>query len=432
MSKLLEKVVYSRIYDFLTENDLIFKSQYGFRKKHSCEHAVTELVGEICKGLENGKHTIALFLDLSKAFDSIMHSILFEKLERYGIRGVALDWFKSYLSSRLIRSKCHAASTDGVCFSDNHEINIGCPQGSCLGPLIFLVYCNDLYMNLELCKGILFADDMTLYKSHENLRYLQWCIKNDLEILSDWFKANRLSLNVNKLVGILFSKNKEKLDKIETSDLTIKFVESTKFLGIWIDEKLSWNTHIEKVIGKMRKNMNMLKLGKNFLTQHCKKLIYFAQIQSHLNYGLCIWGNMISTSKMNKLQSCQNKCMDLIKGKHADPKMYSLLGILKVKDLLKLENQKFGYKLYHELLPTRVIELCCSDQYGMNLEKCHKYNTRKKNILNKPKARNKLYRSCVIFKAMDSIDTLRGKTLNKKTMHSFAEHCKKLLLQNYD
>ena len=253
ISKLLEKVMYSRIYNFLTENDIFFKSQYGFQKKHSCEHAVTELVGEICKGLKNGKHTIALFLDLLKAFDSITHRILFDKLDRYGIRGVALDWFKSYLSERSIRCKCQVANTSNVCYSDKYEIPIRCPQGSCLGPLIFLIYCNDLYRNLELCNGILFADDTTLYKSHEDLRYLQWCIKNDLEILFDWFKANRLSLNGKKSVSILFSKNKEKITKINIPDLEIKFVESTKFLGLWLDERLSWNIHVDKLLGKIKR-----------------------------------------------------------------------------------------------------------------------------------------------------------------------------------
>ena len=123
-------------------------------------------------GLENGKHMLALFIDLSKAFDTISHDILYQKLECYGIRGITLDWFKSYLKNRPIRAKCHCATSSSVEYSDPCEVNIGTLQGSCLGPLIFLIFCNDLYLNLELCCGILFADDMTIYKSHDNLTYL--------------------------------------------------------------------------------------------------------------------------------------------------------------------------------------------------------------------------------------------------------------------
>ena len=121
----------------MDNNRLFFCSQYGFRKKHSCEHAITELVGEITKGLENKKHTLALFIDLSKAFDTISHNILYRKLDRYGIRGTTLSWFKSYLENRTLRAKCHCGTSSDVTLSYPYTVNIGTSQGSCLGPLIF-------------------------------------------------------------------------------------------------------------------------------------------------------------------------------------------------------------------------------------------------------------------------------------------------------
>ena len=236
ISKLLEKIMYKRIYDFLTKHDILYKSQYGLRKKHSCEHAVTELVSEICKGLENNKHTISIFIDLSKAFDTIDHRLLLHKMECYGLRGTALNWFESYLNNCSMRAKCFASSTSGVQYSKLHNVDIGTPQGSCLGPLLFLIFWIDIYMNLDLCKGILFADDTTIYNSHKNIEYLKWTIIHDLEILLDWFRANHLSMNSNKSTGMLFTNNKNlTIDHLVISDSLIKFVNETKFLGIWID-----------------------------------------------------------------------------------------------------------------------------------------------------------------------------------------------------
>ena len=344
ISKILEKIMYTHIYQFLDQNHTFFKSQYGFRKKHSCEHAVTELIGEICKGLENSKETLALFIDLSKAFDTINHDILFKKLERYGIRGVVLKWFKSYLKDRNIRAKCNCSGSSHITYSKEFKVNTGTPQGSCLGPLIFLIFCNDLYLNLKLCNGILFADDTTIYKSHENRNYLMWCVKHDLEILSDWFKANHLRLNSSKSVGILFSgKKSSSPPDIEFNGVKLKIVNTIK-----------------------------------------------------------------------KLQKLQNKCIMLINGQKPSNKNYKSLRILKILELVKLENYKFGYKFVNKTLPPRILELTKHDHLGRNLVKSHSYNTRKKNLLNKPKANNKLYRSSVLYKGIGAIESLKAETLNQK------------------
>ena len=200
LSKILEKIIYKRTYNFLMKTDQIYQSQYGFRKKHSCEHAIQELLGTILKGFENNEYTCAVFLDLSKAFDSLEHEILIEKLTRYGVRGVALEWYKSYLSNRCLKVKCLAGEPSEHCTSDTYNITHGVPQGSILGPLLFLVYCNDLPKVLEYINCILFADDTTLYKKHSNLNYLMWCMSEELKRLMDWFAANKLTLNLNKSV----------------------------------------------------------------------------------------------------------------------------------------------------------------------------------------------------------------------------------------
>ena len=207
LSKLLEKLVHKRTYNYLEKTGQIFASQYGFRTKHSCEQAVSELLSEIVKGHENNKSTAAVFLDLSKVFDTLCHKILFDKLERYGIRGQSLKWFESYLSNRTMRVKCVTSDTGTVSYSSRKTVDYGAPQGSCLGPLIFLILTNDLYRHLLYTGCILFADDTTLYMTHHNKKYLEWCLEPDLNILADWFKANKLTLNVVKSVSMYLVTN---------------------------------------------------------------------------------------------------------------------------------------------------------------------------------------------------------------------------------
>ena len=140
-SKILEKLMYKRTYRFLTETNQLYHGQYGFRNSHSTEHAISELVGNIAKGLENNKYTIGVFLDLSKAFDTLNHSILLQKMERYGIRGHAHTWFANYLKNRKMRSKCTPESTGTVEYSKYYQVDYGTPQGSCLGPLfVYHIY----------------------------------------------------------------------------------------------------------------------------------------------------------------------------------------------------------------------------------------------------------------------------------------------------
>ena len=165
LSKVMEKIMYKCMYNFLENTNQLYVSQYGFKKKHSCEQAVSELLSEILKGQEKKKKTLALFLDLSKAFDTLSRKILFSKLDRYGIRGIALQWYCSYLKNRTMRVKCYTDNSN-LSYSERHIIEYSTPQGSCLGPLLFLILSNDLHLNLLYTSCILFADDTTIYATH--------------------------------------------------------------------------------------------------------------------------------------------------------------------------------------------------------------------------------------------------------------------------
>ena len=171
ISKILEKIVYVRTYGFLESTGQIYNSQYGFRPKHSCTNAISELTSEIVKGWEHKKNTVASFLDLSKAFDTLNHRVLLNKLERYGIQDHCKNWFQSYLHDRKMRTKCVTTGNSKTVLSDYKSVEYGTPQGSCLGPLLFLIFSNDLYLHVEYCKVILFADDTTVYITNRNKNY---------------------------------------------------------------------------------------------------------------------------------------------------------------------------------------------------------------------------------------------------------------------
>ena len=237
LSKLLEKCIYQRVYKFLNNNNIIFKKQYSFRAQHSCEHAIQDLCGNIISKKEDGLHTAAIFLDLSKAFDTLSHDILLKKLDIYGIRGICNNWFGSYLTDRNIQVKCKTLSSNNIETSNRYRINYGTAQGSCLGPLLFNIFCNDIYYNIEHSDLILFVDDTTVYASHRNSTFLNYILQYDFNNLQQWFKANKLTLNLTKTVTMSFwSEQMNNPIKILT---TKEPLPSTRFLGVIIDYKLS-------------------------------------------------------------------------------------------------------------------------------------------------------------------------------------------------
>ena len=414
VSKLLEKIIYNRVYSFLNTTNQFFTSQYGFRTNHSCENAISELIGHIVKGKENNKSTACVFLDLSKAFDTIKHDVLLAKLERYGIRGVALNWFKSYLSNRKIRVKCTIESTGKTEYSKEYPISYGTPQGSCLGPLIFLLFNNDLHRAIRYSNVILFADDTTLYVTDHSINNIKKCLEHDLKLLQDWFHANKLTLNLTKTQFMLF-KAKKRCPSItlNINNTLISQHKNAKFLGLILDDELSWIPHINDRLNKIKRNKHMLNTGKNMLNTNAKKLIYYGHIHSHLCYCLIVWGGMCKKMDLNRLQKAQNSCIKLLDPKQTVDMNYINNNIMTIPQLIKLEEIKLGYKITNKLLPTNLQSLLDTDQKGYALNKNHAYNTRKKRIPNQPRVSTKTYTQSFLNKGISSYsmcsDLLRSK-----------------------
>ncbi len=284
-SKILEKIIHTCIYDFLQQNNILSNSQYGFRPKHSTNDAISELVFDITENLENKSNTLSVFLDLSKAFDTIDHKILLSKLNHYGIRGTTLKWFKSYLEDRTQYVKINNTK------STTKPVTCGVPQGSVLGPLLFIIYTNDLANSLTYTHAILFADDTTIYANSNNLNILYENVQNDLSSLDVWFKTNKLSLNVNKTNYMMFTNNHRPQLNHMNKTLTIGNEEivkkkHVKFLGVTIDENLKWHEHITSAKNKISKTFYSIKMVKHILPQNILKTLYETLIQPHLEYGI--------------------------------------------------------------------------------------------------------------------------------------------------
>ena len=428
VSKILEKLIYKRTYNFLSKTDQLFVSQYGFRQNHSCNDAVNELSMQIIKNLEEDKYTVSIFLDLSKAFDTLDHAILLEKMSRYGIRGHTNSWFRSYLENRTIKCKL----TDELgrkIISNAYDLNFGTLQGSCLGPLLFLIFINDLHRHIENCRAILFADDTTIYQGSKHPKYLKWCIEEDLKKLDDWFKANKLTLNLNKSQMLIFkSPGKLFAESISLAGSELKRLKVAKFLGINLDDEFKWNIHFASILLKLKRNLYMIKTSQNIMSIHAKKLIYFRHMQSHLIYCLNVWGNFMTACNLKQLQKIQNKSLRLIFGNTNHNKNWKQHGILPITKLILLENYKFGFKYVKKMFPLTLIRELESDSKNQTLLKKHRYNIRNKHLPNAPSRMTNLYRRSILYKAINNYNKLPKDIKDCRTLKLFITKCKQHLL----
>ena len=240
-SKLIERLMYNRLIMFVTNNDLLYKYQFGFQRGKSTYLALLLLVDKITEALDKGECVVGIFLDFSKAFDTVNHDILLQKLSLYGIQGIALTWYKDYLHNRTQYVTYNSIK------STKQRITCGVPQGSILGPLLFLLYVNDLATVSNAFWSVLFADDTSLFISGKDPEVMCDAINNDLAKIQEWLYCYKLSLNVLKTHYMIFTlRNKTATDlDIKINEVRIERVYETKFLGVLVDSQLTWKQHIE-------------------------------------------------------------------------------------------------------------------------------------------------------------------------------------------
>ena len=313
--KLFEKVIYSRIYSFAQSQNIINQNQFGFRKSHSTSHAVNHSVKIIEDALSKHNHVLGIFIDLSKAFDTIDHDTLLAKLCRYGIRGNAHKLINSYLSRRT-------QYTDVLCEeSESLIVKYGVPQGSVLGPLLFLLYINDISRASDQGVFIMFADDTNIFVQGKTAIEAYEKGNKLLKSLNRYMLLNKLHINMSKCCYIHFKPKALKHHKNETlqeqvlyiDNFPIKKVNETKFLGVIIDEKLSWDPHITALRRKLNYASAILYRIRDSIPIHLRKDLYHTLYESHLSYCISVWGGS-ALSKTARLWISQKHCLRLLFG----------------------------------------------------------------------------------------------------------------------
>ena len=279
ISKVFEKLLYQRLLSFVNTHNILYAFQFGFRALHSPGIALIMLVDKISRALEEGDYVLGLFLDFSKAFDTVNHDILFKKLQYYGIQGTTLDLFKSYLSNRYQYVEYNGAA------SRKANIVCGVPQGSILGPLLFLIYINDLAHASSEIFSILFADDSNLFLSGKNPNELIQKMNTEIKHVFDWLQLNKLSINLKKTHYMIFRKRRQKVlvtQDLKINDVIINQVDNTKFLGVVIDPYLNFNDHIKYIKGKISRGLGILYRGRKFFNQKTMRTLYNVFIYPYL------------------------------------------------------------------------------------------------------------------------------------------------------
>ena len=430
INKVVEKVIYSRLFSFFEKFKIINSCQFGFREGYSTAMAVADFYESVINSNDKGKAVCAVLLDLSKAFDSVNRDILLFKLYKYGIRGTAWSLLHSYLSDR----EQFIANNNSV--SKNVKVEVGVPQGSVLGPLLFLIHINDLAKCTSL-KVLNFADDTLLYSDFESPLCVDKVLNDELKKVTQWLNDNKLKLNCTKTKYLVFSPKSNKFNSLKSmklcvnSNQEIERVKQYKYLGVMLDEKLTWKPHLKLIKSKLSKSLGLLYRNRRYLDKRSLMLIFHSLFCSHLSYGILCWGRC-SRSSMQPLQVLLNKAIKCINFKKINTSEKETLSIfhedrvLTVYDMFKIELGKFMFKYHKGLLP------CNFKNYFMSVSSVHSYSTRTSTanyfLPRKIKSQGLCGLSYLGAKLWSGVpDTIK----NRNTLSSFSKSYKKELLNKY-
>ena len=358
-SKLIEKIVHNRIYTHCNTNKLLDDRQGGFRPNYSTTSTTAYFVNDLYKAMNDKDVSLAVFIDAMKAFDTVNHEILLKKLKHFGIIGKNFEWIKNYLTER---KQCTMAND---LISNEKLITCGVPQGSVCGPLLFLLYINDITSSLKHCKVSLYADDTVLYITHKDIQTATRLLQYDLDSLNYWCKRNKVTINCKKTKYCIFGMRStiKKSNNIDTiislNDITLDRVCSYKYLGFILDERLSFNKHISELCKILTHKLYLLAKIRKYLTRNACVTVFKSMILSLIEYGDVIYegtsaSNLDDISKLfyRGLRICCQSNVKILKGELCDLCRISPLEIRREVHLLLFMHKQLGKE---ELLKTHSV-----------------------------------------------------------------------------
>lgn len=371
IAKLIERVVYNQLYKYLIDNKLLSQYQSGFRSLHSTVTALLEATDSWAWNIDQGLVNSVVFLDLKKAFDTVDHDILLSKLHFYGIEDVALQWFESYLKNRS-----QACSVNGFQSTDL-SITCGVPQGTILGPLLFLIYINDLPNCLSHLIPRMYADDTSLTYAGNDIDNINDNVNDDLKRVYAWLAANKLTINMSKTEFLLIGSRQRLLrfpasPHLTINDKPVTQVSSTKSLGVIIDENLSWGHHIQSISKKIASGISALKRIRYFVPRETLITVYNALIQPHFDYCSAVWDGC-SKGLADKLQKLQNRAARIITFSNYDARtidIFNSLGWVPLQQQRAFSKALIMFKTLNDLAPDYI-----SSKF-IDRSKVNKYNLR--------------------------------------------------------
>ena len=354
LSKILEKCIKTRLMNYLEKYSLLNKNQFGFRNNMSTDDALMNVTSRIITELDSGKKCVGVFLDIKKAFDTVNHAILLNKLDSLGIKGTVHKFFKSYLTNRLQVTKINDQNSN-VC-----NINIGVPQGTVLGPILFLIYINDLLdIDLENMEGSTYsyADDTAVIFSGKDWKDTFRNANMGINIIKDWLDRNLLSLNISKTIIVPFSLNNSSLVNLSSMENAKVIIHnckpdannctcpaldsrvSIKYLGVIIDQHLKWDKHIAHVCNRLRKTIHKFVILRAYMPTDILRLVYLALVQSVIQYGIIAWGGITKTN-LNPLYLLQKRIIKICLRKPLDYPTNLIFSEFKVSKIDQIFKQK--------------------------------------------------------------------------------------------
>ena len=411
MSKILEKVLHNRLQNYLNSINFITDRQYGFRPKSNTTTATIDLVTKIKQNIDNKNIVVGIFVDLKKAFDTVCHKLLLKKLESINITGSALKMFKSYLTNRsqIVKLGNHDQS-------NALPITCGVPQGSILGPLLFLIYINNITeINLH-GHLTLYADDTCLFYFGSSIHDIITLAQDDLNSLYTWFQFNLLTINISKTCYVIFkAKNKiiPPFDPLKINDVPLQLKTSEKYLGLRIDSTLSWNAQIEYIKNKLSTLLGTLRNIVRCIPRILRYTIYNSLVKPHLLYLIELWGSATKT-KLSELQRSQNKLIKMLFNYPfltSTSKIYNDTKLMNIKQLYIYNTCIFINKVLNKKIHTNII----LNQYRQVSQR----SSRRASLIVLPKTRTNYGKKMVTFEGVQLYNKLPSSIRNVHSLNAF-------------